>query len=135
MNATFDRAVYGRLLSQAVPGVIKTKRDHKNALATVERIMSKGERNLSPEEGRLLELLVVLIEKYEDAVYPISKRTDPRIALRELMSEHGLKQTDLVDVFGTQSVVSEVLNGKRQVSKAHARNLADRFRLPVDIFI
>ena len=62
-------------------------------------------------------------------------KSNPRVALRELMREHELKQTDMLDIFGSQGVVSQVLNGKREISKAQARRLATRFRLPIDIFI
>ena len=61
--------------------------------------------------------------------------SNPQVALRELMREHELKQTDMVEVFGSQGVVSQVLNGKREISKAQARKLSERFRLSVDIFI
>jgi HTH-type transcriptional regulator / antitoxin HigA len=61
--------------------------------------------------------------------------SNPAVALRELMREHGLKQTDMLDIFGSQGTVSQVLNGKREISKSQARKLSKRFHLPVDIFI
>ncbi len=61
--------------------------------------------------------------------------SNPAVADLERMSEHGLKQTDMLDVFGPQGTVSQVLNGKREISKAQARNLSERFRLPIDVFI
>lgn len=61
--------------------------------------------------------------------------SNPAVALRELMREHGLKQTDMLDIFGSQGTVSQVLNGKREISKSQARKLSQRFRLPIDIFI
>ena len=97
--------------------------------------MKKGESKLSPEESRLLDLLVALIEDFEEAHHPIPDRSDPRLALQELMREHELKQIDLVEIFGSQGTVSQVLNGKRQISKTQARRLSSRFRLPLDIFI
>lgn len=51
------------------------------------------------------------------------------------MREHELKQTDMVEIFGSQGTVSQVLNGKREISKAQARKLSERFRLPIDVFI
>ena len=59
----------------------------------------------------------------------------PAFALRALMDEHGLKQTDVLDVFGSQGVVSQVLNGKRDISKAQAKRLAARFHVRADLFI
>ena len=90
---------------------------------------------LSPEESRLLDLLATLIETFEEKAYPMGEKSDPQFALRELMREHELKQTDMLDIFGSQGVVSQVLNGKREISKSQARRLSNRFHLPIDIFI
>jgi hypothetical protein len=59
----------------------------------------------------------------------------PALTLRELMNEHGLKQTDLLDIFTSPGVVSQVLKGKREISKSQAKKLSEMFRLPIDIFI
>lgn len=56
-------------------------------------------------------------------------------ALRHLMEENGLTQADLADLFGGKSVVSEVLSGKRTLSKSHVRKLSERFGLPADVFL
>lgn len=135
ITKTYDPRLYGSLLADVSPGVIRTEDENRNALDIIDRLMSKDEDDLSPEEDRLLDLLAVLVEDFEKKAYPISDRSDPPLALRELMREHGLKQTDMLDIFGSQGVVSQVLNGKREISKAQARRLATRFRLPVDIFI
>lgn len=62
--------------------------------------MKKGATR-SPEETRLLDLIVTLIEDFEERTYPISEKSDPQVALRELMHEHKLKQTDMLDIFGS----------------------------------
>lgn len=131
----YDPKRYGSLLSEVSPGVIKTKEDNAKALAIIDRLMSKDEDDLSPEEDRLLNLLAVLVEDFEKKAYPMGDKSNPPVALRELMREHQLKQTDMLDIFGSQGVVSQVLNGKREISKAHARRLSERFRLPIDVFI
>ena len=59
----------------------------------------------------------------------------PLDTIKLLILEHKLKQNDLADIFGSQGVVSEVLNGKRGISVNHAKRLAARFKLPVDLFI
>ena len=97
--------------------------------------MKKGEQNLTSDEDRLFELLTTLIEDFEEKAYPMGEKSNPAFALRELMTEHRLKQNDMVEIFGSQGVVSQVLNGKREISKAQARKLSARFRLPIDIFI
>jgi len=60
---------------------------------------------------------------------------EPVEALRVLMEDRKLRQRDLIPVFGSSSVVSDVLNGKRSISKAHARKLAEFFHVPVSLFI
>jgi HTH-type transcriptional regulator/antitoxin HigA len=59
----------------------------------------------------------------------------PLGVLLYLMEQNELRPVDLVDVFGSRAVVSQVLSGKREISKAHARRLAERFRLSVEAFI
>lgn len=135
MTTNYDPRLYGKLLVEYLPGVIQTEEENEKALAVVLALMKKGEDGRSPEESRLFELLVTLIEDFESKEYPIAEHGSPSEALRYLMDEHGLKQTDLLDVFGSQGVVSQVLNGKREISKSQAKRLADRFHLTADIFI
>lgn len=59
----------------------------------------------------------------------------PRELLASLIKENGLKQADLADIFGTQSVVSEVLAGKREITKLQAKALAEKFAIKVEAFI
>ncbi|MCB1025409.1 MAG: hypothetical protein KDB79_13520 [Acidobacteria bacterium] len=59
----------------------------------------------------------------------------PQDELRSLVGEHGLKQIDLVGIFGSQGIVSEVLSGKRGISFATAKRLAKRFNLSVEVFV
>ena len=114
---------------------IETEEENEKALEFAGRLMKKGEGNLSAEEARLLDLLATLIEDFEEKAYPMGETSNPAVAVRELMREHELKQTDMLDIFGSQGVVSQVLNGKREISKAQARKLSERFRLPIDVFI
>lgn len=135
MTTNYNPSVYGDLLVEVSPGAIETEEENERALAIIDRLMSKGEDDLSPEEDRLLRMLAVLVEDFEQKAYPIGEVSNPRVALQELMQEHQLKQTDMLEIFGSQGVVSQVLNGKREISKAQARKLSERFRLPIDIFI
>ncbi len=134
MTTNYNPHKYASLLVDYLPGVIRTEEENDNAVEFAGALMKKGDRR-SPEETRLLDLIVTLIEDFEDRAYPMGETSNPQVALRELMREHELKQTDVLDIFGSQGVVSQVLNGKREISKAQARRLAKRFRLPVDIFI
>lgn len=135
MTTNYDPHKYANLLVACLPGVIASEAENERVLEIAGRLLKKRDKDLSPEEDRLLDLLVTLIEDFEEKAYPIAERSDPQVALRELMREHGLVQTDLLDIFGSQGTVSQVLNGKRSISKAQARRLSDRFHLPIDIFI
>ena len=126
-------AAYGELLSRTQPRVIKTEEENQLALAQLEALDRLG-RPLCREEEELAELLTVLIQHFEEAHYPLGKAA-PLDALRELMEARGLRQRDLIPVFGASSVVSDVLNGKRSISKAHAKKLASFFHAPVSLFI
>lgn len=89
---------------------------------------------LSPEEEKLLELVSDLIEKYEDEHYPVPS-SEPVDVLRFLMDDRGLKQSDLLPIFGSSGIASEVVNGKRSISKAQAKKLAVFFNVSVELFI
>ena len=102
------------------------------ALAVIDRLTDKAER--SAAEEAYLEALTDLVETYEAAHVAIPP-TSGREALRYLMEENGLSQSDLVPLLGTPSVVSEVLSGKRRLALTHIRRLADYFGLPADVFI
>jgi HTH-type transcriptional regulator/antitoxin HigA len=90
--------------------------------------------NRSDAEEEYLQALTDLVAAYEDAhvaVPPVSGID----ALRYLMEENGLTQADMVPEFGTRSIVSEVLAGKRRLALSHIARLAERFGLPADVFI
>ena len=131
--ATLTETAYGELLSQTRPRVIKTEAENERALAELEALDTL-ERSLTGEEEALAELLTMLIEQFEDARYRLG-HLDPVDALRELMQVRQLRQRDLIPIFGASSTVSDVLNGKRGISKSHARKLAEAYHVPVSLFI
>jgi HTH-type transcriptional regulator/antitoxin HigA len=94
----------------------------------------KRHDELSPEEREYSDLVTVLIEAFEDANYALERST-PDSRLRSLMEEHGLRQRDLLDVFGSRGIASEVVSGKRAISKAQAKKLAALFHVPADLFL
>ena len=128
-----DPVRYRRLLSRTMPVVIETEEENARMLATVEKLMQKGEK-LSPEEEKLLKLLARLIEDFEERFYRPSEAT-PLEVLTHLMEARGVKQSQLWGVFGSKGIASEVLNGKRGISKTHARALANYFNVPAELFI
>lgn len=129
-----DTKKYGRLLARTLPALIETERECKRVLAEIERLMDKGDR-LSPEEDKLLELLAKLVEDFEEKRYPIPEAR-PNEVLQELMRQRGLRQRDLVHLLGSsRGTTSEVINGKRSISRTQARALADYFHVSVDVFL
>jgi HTH-type transcriptional regulator/antitoxin HigA len=90
----------------------------------------------TPEEERLVELLERLVDDYDERrTKDRLQALDPMALLQHLMEEGGLRQVDLVDCFGSQSVVSAVVAGRRQINSEHARRLSQRFGLPINMFL
>ena len=134
MNATLlNEREYRKLLDEALPVAIRTEGEYRRMLGAAAEIMEKSEDEISEEEGRLLELLSLLIEEYENRAHPLPK-AKPHQMLAYLLKERGMKPSDLWSVL-PKSRVSEILRGKRGISKTQARQLADLFRVPVDLFV
>jgi len=125
---------YGALLLDVLPSVIHTEEENERMLSRIAAFMKKGEENLSPEEQRLLELMSILVEQFEDRTYPFEK-TAPHENLRFLLEESGKLQKDLLPIFGSKGIISEVLSGKRGITTRHARELAEFFNVSVELFI
>jgi HTH-type transcriptional regulator/antitoxin HigA len=89
----------------------------------------------SPEQEELAELLAILIEKYEDQHYPLDDLSTPRERLLALMDEREISQSELSGLLGSRSQASDILSGRRSISKAQAKKLADHLRVPVDLFL
>ena len=123
---------YSRLLTKFSPKVIRTEKANEEY---TEALYELDQRNtkLTRAEKELAELLTLLVEDFESKRYKLP-RANPVEILRFLMDQHGLKQKDLVDVFGTRSIVSEVLGGKRKLNREHIRRLSDRFHVSPEAF-
>ena len=122
---------YGGLLAKTLPKVIETERELEH-FAEVLESLDRLPRGLSPEEKMLEALLSKLIEDYDERIELPSLPPHQTIAF--LMEQRGLRQVDLLPVFGSRSVASDVLNGKREPSKSHIRGLAEFFRLSPEVF-
>jgi HTH-type transcriptional regulator/antitoxin HigA len=131
MNATAVRSEYAALLSSTLPAVIRSEAENARFIAMLEELDSKGNRMT---ERRMADLLTLLIEDFEEKHYAL-KAASPVEVLNELMLTNGLKQKDMLDIFGTPSIVSEVLHGKRQLTTEHIRRLSRRFHVSPEVFI
>jgi HTH-type transcriptional regulator/antitoxin HigA len=129
-----DSRKYGRLLARVLPIIIQSEEEYDRIDAEIGRLLKKGHRNLSPEENALLELMTKLIEDYDAQHYSIPKG-EPHEALRALMEQNDLTQADLLPIFKSRGYISEVLSGKRAVSKRIAKALGKRFSVSAELFI
>ena len=128
-----DNKKYARVLARVLPRVIATDEEHERMLAEVEKLMDKSEHRTA-EEDAALDLMVRLIKDYEEEHHPLPDPS-PREMLVYLMEQRGLKQADLLPIFKSRGYVSEVIHSKRAISKAHARQLAEFFKVSVSVFI
>lgn len=137
MSATadlIDAKRYGRLLAKVLPVRIRTEEENERMFAEIEHLMDKGEGILSPEENTLFDLMLFLVEDFESRAYPIPDAL-PHDILRSLIEQRDLKQADLVPILGSRGHVSDIVNGKRGVSKEHAKALAAFFHVSPEVFI
>jgi HTH-type transcriptional regulator / antitoxin HigA len=132
MSATAVRSEYASLLTSTLPSVIRNEAENERHIAMLEELDRKGSR-MSAAERRMAELLTLLIEDFEEKHYAL-KAASPIDMLNELMLANDLKQRDLLDVFGTPSIVSEVLHGKRRLTTEHIRKLSKRFHVSPEVF-
>jgi HTH-type transcriptional regulator/antitoxin HigA len=124
---------YVALLSSTLPAVIRSEAENARYIAMLEELDSKGNR-MTTAERRMADLLTLLIENFEEKHYAL-KASSPVDVLNELMLANGLKQKDMLDVFGSPSIVSEVLHGKRHLTTEHIRRLSRRFHVSPEVFI
>jgi len=111
--------------------IIKTEEDYKIALSRIDELM---DATPNTPEGDELELLVTLVELYEEKEYPIGM-PDPIDAIKFRMEQLGLYQKDLVPIIGSKSKVSEVINKKRPLSLSMMRALHKGFGIPAEILL
>ncbi len=111
------------------PKVIKTEAEYQATLARIEKIFDARPGTAKGDE---LELLLLLVESYEDKAYPIDL-PDPISALRFRMEQEGLKPKDLIPYLGSKSKVSEVLSGRRPLSLTMIRKLVAGLKLPAEV--
>lgn len=132
MNSAAVRSEYASLLSTQVPTVIRNEAENQRHISLLEELDGKGSR-MSAAERRMAELLTLLIEDFEEKHYALASAR-PVDVVKELMLSNNLKQKDLLDVFGTPSIVSEVLREKRNLTTEHIRRLSRRFHVSPEVF-
>ena len=131
-QAQLNEKTYGQLLVRTLPRVIHNDRDLDHFMQELLRLDEI--ENPSPEEIQLADLLTALIEQYEVKHHPIGEPT-PSETIRFLLEQRGLTAKDLWPVIGSKSHASEIINGKRGISKATAIKLGNFFHVKPDMFI
>ena len=110
---------------------IKTEIDYEEALQTVESLMNA---KIDTPEGDKLDVLVTLIEAYEEKHHPILP-PEPVEAIIHQMESQGLSRNDLIPIFGSRARVSEILNKKRSLSINMIRKLQRSLNISAEILI
>lgn len=108
--------------------VLKTEEDYNKALKRLEEIFHA---TADSPEGEEAELLVILIENYEDDNCPI-EAPDPIEAIKFRMEQMNMTGKDLAKVIGYKSRVSEILNRKRRLTLNMIRNIHKKMRIPYE---
>ena len=112
---------------------IRNERDYERAVKRMETLLDEIGSDERHPLYSLLDTLGTLLEAYEEQHYAIPDATGAGV-LEYLMEEHGLTQSQLPEV-GSQGVVSEVLNGKRELNVRQIRELSKRFKVSPAVFL
>ncbi len=128
-----DPVAYGKLLAAELPKPIQNGQEFERMVARLEE-MDFAKRKLTPEEEALRDVLAALVEVYDEEHHPIPGQP-PSEMVKHLMEQRGLKQADLVPVLGSRAQVSDLVNGKRGISKAQIKKLAEYFGVSAELFL
>jgi len=132
VTAELDEVQYARVLTEYKPRPIHTEQQNQRAIQALERLYAS--EALSPEQEALGEVLTTLIEKFEEERYSLHPAS-PVDILRELLQANGLEQKDLAKLVGSKGIASEILSGKRRITRAQAQAFAACFNVPYYLFL
>jgi len=110
---------------------IRNEKDYQKALDRLEEVFDAKKET---EQGDELEILSILIDRYENENFPIGM-PDPIEAIKFRMEQMGMKQKDLAEVFGFKSRVSEILNKKRKLTLDMIRKLNAKLHIPTEVLV
>lgn len=132
MTHTINRNVYTQLLAKVAPKIIDTETEYQEALREIEKLLFI--KNRSREENALYDLLVMLVEKYETENYPLDEPT-PNEILQHLLDARDINESDLVNILGSQKIVSEIIKGDSLINVQQAEILGKYFQVSPDLFL
>jgi HTH-type transcriptional regulator/antitoxin HigA len=119
------------MIERGAPHLIRNEQQLEAYTSALYRLTSAAQP--TPAQVEAIELLTLLIERYEEEHYAVPKAS-PADVVRFLLEQHGMKQRDLAGELGGESVVSEVLSGKRRLNAAHIEVLSKRFHVSPAVF-
>ncbi|MBD1926551.1 helix-turn-helix domain-containing protein [Trichocoleus sp. FACHB-90] len=128
---TRSTSEYMSLLKAFPPRPIATEEDFIATQQVIDSLIDRGK--LTPDEQDYLNVLGSLVHDYEELHHPLPTLQGVEL-IKALMVELNLRQKDLVPIFKTESIVSAVLNGKRQLTVEHIQKLADFFHISPAVF-
>ena len=132
MTRTFNSGSYSNLLVRYQPKPILTEAENDAAIALAQELEHRPE--LTPEEDLFLELLITLIEKFENEHYPIPEVSPDQI-LRYILEVSNTHEVDLIGILGsTSDSVSDIVQGRIPIDDTQAKILAERFKLSSSLF-
>lgn len=129
---SYQNTSYTELLTSFPPRTIKSQKDLEKTQVVVDKLLDKGQ--LSEAEEDYLDLLGILIHEYEQQQDLVSDIYGVDL-LKALIAELNIKQKDLVPIFKTESIVSDVINGKRKLTVEHIQKLGDFFKVSPAVFL
>lgn len=132
MTLTFNPEKYKELLTAYLPKLIKSEVENEQALGIVEDLMH---RERTPEEDELYQLLITLIEKFEQEYYQLTQQNNPLSMLLFILKESEISRDDLVALLGTEDLLDNILNGQEKINTEQARKLGDFFNVESSLFM
>lgn len=119
------------MMKQGAPHVIQTDKKLSEYTKALFELTTKS--HPTPEEEKAIELLTLLIERYEGEQYPIPDACAADV-LRFLLDQNGLSQRDIADDLGSETTVSLVLSGRRRLTRDHIARFSRRFHVSPSVF-
>lgn len=132
MTLTFNPDKYKELLTAYLPKLIRSEAENEQALEIVEDLMH---RKRTPEEDELYQLLITLIEKFEQEYYQPNQQNSSLSMLLFIWEEFKKSRDDLVSVLGAEDLVDNILNGQEKITTEQARKLGEFFHLESSLFM
>ncbi len=132
MTLTFNPQKYQELLFTYQPKIIRTEAENEKALAIIEELMHRSDR--SPEEDELYELLITLVEKFEQDYYQPNSTVNLKSMLLFLLEQRGLTTQDLIKLFGSEAIVEDLMNGVKNTYQQQSMILGQFFNVDPNLF-